>query len=249
MIIRAYQPTDEKQWVYTKALSYLFSPFFDDMETKKTEFDAEIYQASIQLVAEESGQLVGLLDIGIYNQEYSQGNMYAPGEKIAYFTNLAVHPDHQRQGIAGQLFKSAKEQLLALGVEALLIFTRESTTTESIYQKWGAELICTDYLVRGSLKEQAYPMMGLDQEKKRLTLTDRETGDRVPYMFREGLYYVAEEKDLELFDAEAVFYEHTFVLLLKGDNALDTAIAEKESGMSKAYDTVEKLMKDLLNED
>lgn len=34
MMIRTYQPQDEKGWVYTKALSYLFSPFFDEGDRK-----------------------------------------------------------------------------------------------------------------------------------------------------------------------------------------------------------------------
>jgi len=33
--IRDYINSDEKEWVYTKALSYLFSPFFDDISKTK----------------------------------------------------------------------------------------------------------------------------------------------------------------------------------------------------------------------
>lgn len=41
--IRPYEVTDEKAWVYTKALSYLFSPFFDDRETNKRPLDREFF--------------------------------------------------------------------------------------------------------------------------------------------------------------------------------------------------------------
>lgn len=43
MIIRKYQSGDEKGWVYCKALSYLFSPFFDDRETEKPKLLDDIY--------------------------------------------------------------------------------------------------------------------------------------------------------------------------------------------------------------
>lgn len=107
MKIQTYDSTYEKSWVYTKALSYLFSPFFDDMSRRKDEFTEEPYQDSVELIAVEDDQVVGLLDIGIYTEEASHSYPYYPGEKIAYFANLAVHPDFQNQGIASQLFQSA----------------------------------------------------------------------------------------------------------------------------------------------
>lgn len=51
--IRNYIDSDEKEWVYTKALSYLFSPFFDDISRIKDTFDNELYQLSIKLVVIE----------------------------------------------------------------------------------------------------------------------------------------------------------------------------------------------------
>lgn len=87
--IRPYEATDEKAWVYTKALSYLFSPFFDDRETSKPPLDREVFEDRLALVAEVEGNLVGLLDIDIYNTEYSRSYRYAPADKVAYFTNLA----------------------------------------------------------------------------------------------------------------------------------------------------------------
>ena len=41
MKIQIYDSIYEKSWVYTKALSYLFSPFFDDMSRSKDEFTEE----------------------------------------------------------------------------------------------------------------------------------------------------------------------------------------------------------------
>lgn len=55
MIIRKYQTSDEKGWVYCKALSYLFSPFFDDRETEKSELLTDIYDYRVEWVAEVNG--------------------------------------------------------------------------------------------------------------------------------------------------------------------------------------------------
>lgn len=56
MHIRPYTRKDEKGWVYTKALAYLFSPFFDDQDTFKPKLDKEVFDERIELVAEEAGQ-------------------------------------------------------------------------------------------------------------------------------------------------------------------------------------------------
>lgn len=55
MIIRKYQTSDEKGWVYCKALSYLFSPFFDDRETEKPELMTDVYDHRVEWVAEVDG--------------------------------------------------------------------------------------------------------------------------------------------------------------------------------------------------
>lgn len=55
MIIRKYQTSDEKGWIYCKALSYLFSPFFDDRETEKPELMKDVYDYRVEWVAEVDG--------------------------------------------------------------------------------------------------------------------------------------------------------------------------------------------------
>lgn len=215
MKIRFYQASDEKNWVYTKALSYLFSPFFDDMETEKTAFNPEIYQDSIELVAEIDQQIVGLLDIGIYQPEVSQNYLYHQADAVAYFTNLAVHPDFQRQGIAGKLFSEAKKQLIEKQVDALAIFTRESESTRELYQKWGAKLVCQDFLVIGNPKDQSYPAYQLDKEQQRLQLLDQKTNQKIPYTLQEGHYLVTDEEHLIDFDINQVIKEFTYILSLK----------------------------------
>ncbi|MDG4477401.1 GNAT family N-acetyltransferase [Streptococcus parasuis] len=137
MIIRKYQTSDEKGWVYCKALSYLFSPLFDDRETEKPALLTDIYDKRIELVAESGWQIVGLIDIDIYSSENSQNYLYAPSQRTAYLTNLAVHPDYQGQGIAQALYEKAEQALKEAGVEKLAIFTREEDAANHLYQKWG----------------------------------------------------------------------------------------------------------------
>lgn len=210
LIIRDYQENDEKEWVYTKALSYLFSPFFDDMERSKTPLDADVFDDRIALVAIEDNRLVGLLDIDIYNSEYSRSYAYAPANKVAYFTNLAVHPDYQGQGIAQGLYEIAKERLLEQDVDKLVIFTREGDVANYLYQKWGGQLVCQDTLVIGRPKDRPDISFSVNLDAKQIALqTD---GRTVPYYLREGVYILANKEDLALFDVETTYEEVTYVI-------------------------------------
>ena len=211
MKIQIYDSTYEKSWIYTKALSYLFSPFFDDMSRSKDEFTEEPYQDSVELIAVEDDQVVGLLDIGIYTEEASHSYPYYPGKKIAYFANLAVHPDFQNQGIASQLFQTAREQLHEKKVEALIIFTRDGEQANHLYQKWGGKLICQDYLVVGRPKDQIPFSFSVDPRQQTICLTDK-SGNPLGYYQREGNYIVSRKEDLEHFDIDELYKEHTYVL-------------------------------------
>ncbi|OFI48792.1 GNAT family N-acetyltransferase [Floricoccus tropicus] len=213
MEIRSYSDTDEKEWVYTKALSYLFSPFFDDMETSKTRFNPEIYKDSIELVAVIDGQIVGILDIGIYNEDASRNYMYYQGDSVAYFTNLAVHPDFQKKGIAKKLFEVARNKLIEKNVEALSIFTRKSDATLELYKKWGAKLICKDYLVVGRPKNQSSVRFQFDKENKKLNLFNIQ-GEQKASLLNEGHYLITDEEELENYDIDELIEEYTYLLII-----------------------------------
>ena len=214
MKIQTYDSIYEKSWVYTKALSYLFSPFVDDMSRSKDEFTEEPYQDSIELIAVEDDQVIGLLDIGIYTEEASHAYPYYRGEKIAYFANLAVHPDFQNQGIAGQLFQTAREKLHEKRVEALIIFTRDGEQANHLYQKWGGKLICQDYLVVGRPKDQIAFSFSVDRKQRTICLTDK-SGNSLGYYQREGHYIVSRKEDLEHFEIDELYKEHTYVLKIE----------------------------------
>lgn len=213
MKIRNYQAGDEKGWVYTKALAYLFSPFFDDRDTFKPALDREVFDERIELVAEEAGQIVGILDIEIYNQEYSRIYRYAPADKVAYFSNLAVHPEFQGRGIAQVLFDRARAKLEEKKVEKLSIFTRDGNTANHLYQKWGGKLVCHDWLVIGSPKQEPDFHFDLDLAAGKLALSDL-AGNPISYYQREGVYIVSEEAALSNFDIEESYQEFTYVIEL-----------------------------------
>lgn len=209
--ITPYSPEHEKAWVYTKALAYLFSDFFDDNSRAKDTFPSDIYEDTIELVALDGDQVVGLLDIAIYNKNYSQSYKYHPADKVAYFTNLAVHPDHQGKGIAGRLFEKAECLLREKGVKALAIFTRGDENANHLYQKWGGKLVSTDYLVVGTPKsEPADFTFQVNLAEQRLAFV-KSDGTEQPYYLREGVYVVAQKEDLELFDCEQVYEERTYI--------------------------------------
>lgn len=165
------------------------------------------------MVAEEDGQLVGLLDMDIYNQTYSRSYRYAPADKVAYFSNLAVHPDAQGKGVAQALYAQAKEELLRKGVQKLAIFTRDGDAANHLYQKWGGKLVCQDWLVVGTPKGSPDFHFSVDLDQKCIRLTD-DQGKALPFFQREGIYIVAKEGDLELFDIEQVYQEFTYVVEL-----------------------------------
>ncbi|MGT2783958.1 GNAT family N-acetyltransferase [Streptococcus merionis] len=209
MNIIPYSPEYEKSWVYTKALSHLFSPFFDDMPREKEQMNTDIYQDQIDLIAVECDQVVGLLTINIFHKTISQSYRYYPADKVAYFENLAVHPDYQNQGIASQLFEEAERQLKAKEVDALAIFTRDGASANHLYQKWGGQLIAQDYLVVGNLKtEEPFTFEVLSDEGR---LRFSRNGQEIPYYQREGIYVVSKEEDIDLFDIEAVYHEKTYI--------------------------------------
>lgn len=209
MTIKHYSSDYEKSWVYCKALAYLYSDFFDDISREKDDF-TDFYEDSIELVALDDDVVVGLLDIGIYSRENSRAYAYYSCDKVAYFANLAVHPDYQGQGIADKLFAQAEVFLREKGVEALAIFTRGGEAANHLYQKWGAEVICRDWLVVGTPKsqEQSFTFKVLPDQKRLAFVTEE---GELPYYQREGHYIVAKEKDLELFEIEEVYEERTYL--------------------------------------
>jgi ribosomal protein S18 acetylase RimI-like enzyme len=118
-VIRPYQPTDERSWLLCRLLSFFDTCYYDDVHTNRTTFD----NPSIQLVADLNGEVVGLLDVEIDGP-------------AATIDSIAIHPDHQRTGIASRLLSAAIAELPS-SVVSLDAWTREDPSALSWYRQQG----------------------------------------------------------------------------------------------------------------
>jgi GNAT superfamily N-acetyltransferase len=97
-------------------LSFLGTAYFDDvMPAKKTPV------LGAELVAEESGAIVGVLDLSVEAQ-------------VATIDTIAVHPDHQRRGIGSRLLTRASARAHYLGASTIEAWTRDDEPTLRWYR-------------------------------------------------------------------------------------------------------------------
>ena len=59
IVVRPYEPSDEEGWVRCRVLSFLKTPYFDNVEREKERY----VRPAIELVAVSDGHVVGLLDV------------------------------------------------------------------------------------------------------------------------------------------------------------------------------------------
>lgn len=111
------------------------------------------------------------------------------------------------------MYAKAKEILIEKAVEKLSIFTRSGNLVNYLYQKWGGQLICQDWLVVGVPKSQSSPRFNVDLLAGKLRLSDQ-TGNTISYYQREGVYILSDEEALSDFHIERVYQELTYVINL-----------------------------------
>ncbi|MFD5124136.1 GNAT family N-acetyltransferase [Streptomyces sp. NPDC058385] len=120
-IIRDYTPADEASWLRCRVLSFLNTPYFDDVLQTKPEIPAP----GFELVAtDDSGTVLGAMDV-----------MVDGG--LATIDTVAVHPDHQHQGHGRALLAEAQARARALGLDTLDAWTRDLPETLRWYRAMG----------------------------------------------------------------------------------------------------------------
>ncbi|AWS45480.1 GNAT family N-acetyltransferase [Streptosporangium sp. 'caverna'] len=119
--IREYSPADETSWLRCRALSFLSTAYFDAVFNSKPRIPAPGFEL---VVADEHGVVTGIMDVTV------------DGE-LATIDTVAVHPDHQHQGIGRALLSEARARVSALGVPTLDAWTRDDPDTLRWYRATG----------------------------------------------------------------------------------------------------------------
>ncbi|MGW8846275.1 GNAT family N-acetyltransferase [Streptomyces xiamenensis] len=119
--IRVFTPADETSWLHCRVLAFLRTSYFDDVARAKPTTAAH----GLDLVAADAaGNVVGIMDSSI------EGD-------LATMDTAAVHPDHQRSGLARELLERTRDQARSLGATTLDAWTRDDPETLSWYRAMG----------------------------------------------------------------------------------------------------------------
>jgi ribosomal protein S18 acetylase RimI-like enzyme len=129
--IRPYEAPDEEGWLRCRVLSFLGSAYFDDVRQEKEHYA----NPAIELVAEEDGELVGLIDVEC---ELEPGTVCEDRPGLGgMIWHLAVHPDYQRSGVATTLLREAERLAADRGVVRFEAWTRDDAHVQAWYESRG----------------------------------------------------------------------------------------------------------------
>ncbi|MGF1429041.1 GNAT family N-acetyltransferase [Kitasatospora sp. LaBMicrA B282] len=120
-VIREYTPADEGSWLRCRVLSFLSTAYFDDVLRTKPVVPAPGFAL---VAAGELGAIIGIMDVTVDGD-------------LATVDTVAVHPDHQHQGIGRALLTEARARVAALGVPTLDAWTRDDPDTLRWYRAMG----------------------------------------------------------------------------------------------------------------
>ncbi|NUR99903.1 MAG: GNAT family N-acetyltransferase [Kribbellaceae bacterium] len=115
--IREYRDSDAAGWLRCRLLSFFNTEYFDDVVTERPAFENPAHR----LVAVDNDMIVALMDVELFPDR-------------ATIDVLAVHPDHQRRGLATRLLEAV---LPRLQVDVLDAWTRGDAAANDWYQRSG----------------------------------------------------------------------------------------------------------------
>jgi GNAT superfamily N-acetyltransferase len=128
MIIRTYQPEDEKGWGRCRVLSFLDTAYFDNVLREKEQYENQ----AIELVAEVDGMIAGLLDL---EYEEEERTVCSRGTGLGgMIWHIAVHPDYQRSGIGSALLEEAARLARKQGLNRMEAWTRDDRWVRDWYE-------------------------------------------------------------------------------------------------------------------
>lgn len=129
MILRKYNEKDEQGWLRCRVLAFLNTAYYDNVLKEK-----EVYEnPSIELVAIQDQQVVGLIDIEVETEPKSVCTMQ--DELGGMIWHIAIHPDYQRQGIGEKLLEAAIEYAKESNLKYLEAWTRDDDWVQAWYEK------------------------------------------------------------------------------------------------------------------
>ena len=193
-----YRDEYEEGWLRCRVLAYLHTSMFEDVETKKPTFEN---RPSIELIAIENGEVVGILDM-ILDDEALKTT--ALGEGLGAFLQvIAVHPDHQNKGIGQRLYEQAVTRLKCFNVTFIELYTRGDEPANNFYKKLGFEKRVEYYDVFGIEKGLRSPI-SIEMKDGRVYAQD-EKGQSCDYVITEGVYEVYNLEALEKIDYDRYY--------------------------------------------
>ncbi|MGP4071073.1 GNAT family N-acetyltransferase [Piscibacillus sp. B03] len=151
MEIREYNSSNEVGWLRCRVLSFLNTAYFDNVLNQK-----EIYNnPSIELVAINNGEVVGLLDIEYEKKENDVCT--GVGGIGGMIWHIATHPDHQRKGIATKLLEAGESICRNRGIDYLEAWTRDDEWVNNWYKSRGFNQVSSYYhvFIGGSQEAEA----------------------------------------------------------------------------------------------
>lgn len=120
LTVREYRAEDEEAWLRLRVVSFLHTAYFDAVERCRP----TLRLPGFGLVAGEGDELVGLLDVTVLGS-------------LATIDTIAVHPDHQRRGVATAMLTQALPRATAVGATVIDAWTRDDEPALRWYRARG----------------------------------------------------------------------------------------------------------------
>jgi GNAT superfamily N-acetyltransferase len=171
-LIRPYVDADERGWVECRVLAFLDSAYYDAVEREKEHYK----RPSIELVAEEDGTIVGLIDVEC---EEEPGTVCEDRPGLGgMIWHIAVLREFRRQGIASRLLAAAEEAARARGIERFEAWTRDDPWVQQWYGSHGFEQIRSYLHVYMHGRSEITDVVSAELELKPVRIFAHYTGDR-----------------------------------------------------------------------